>query len=160
MHQKEKHLPDHDRRKRLELTPRRQSLIWGAQGKQVEGGTIVEKQMCHTCSHSPDDWSLSLLAIHQDCEAVGVLHSRGQARYHDAARIRDDLPRSLSTLTWAHTQLKRSSKVCFLVSYTPIPANYQHLDLSSNMSIMGPYAKCQLLILLTCVLDVPLMNLT
>lgn len=93
--------------------------------------------MCRTCSHSPDDRSLSLLAVHQDCEAVGVLHSRGQARYHNAARIRDDLPGSLSTLAWAHTQLQRSSKVCFLVSNIPMPANYQHPDLSSNMIIMG-----------------------
>lgn len=69
----------------LELTPRRQPFIWEAQRKQVEEGIVVEKQVCHTCSHSPDDRSLSLLAVCQDCEGVGVLHSRGQARYHDAA---------------------------------------------------------------------------
>lgn len=121
MHQKAKHLPDHNRRKRLELTPRRQPFIWGAEGMQAEGRTIVEKQTCHTCGHSSDDGSLSLLAVCQDCEGVGVLHSRGQTRDHNAARIRDDLPGSLSTLAWTHTQLQRSSEVCFLVSNTPNP---------------------------------------
>lgn len=103
----------------------------------------MKKQKCHTCNHSPDDGSLSLLAVHQDGEAVGVLHSWGQARDHDAARIRDDLPGSLSTLAWAHTQLQRNSKVCFSVSATPAPGNYQHPDLSCNVRIMGLYALRQ-----------------
>lgn len=107
MHPKEK--PDHDREKRPELPPRRQPLMWGAE----EG--IWWKSKCHTCSDSPDNGGLSLLAIHQHCEAVGVLHAGGQPGDHDAAGVRDHLPRSLSALARAHSQLQ-GSKVCFSVT--------------------------------------------
>lgn len=107
----------------------RQIFIWGVQKKQVEEEIAAEKQACLTCGHSPDDWGLSLLAVHQDCEAVGILHTRGQARYHNAARIRDDLTGSLSTLAWAHTKLQRRSKAFFSVLSTPIPWSYQQFCL-------------------------------
>lgn len=100
--------PPKPRQEGLELTARRQPFIWGVQRKQREEGIVVEKQTCPTCSHSPNDGSISFLAVHQDSEAVSVLHSRGQARDYNAARIRDDFSGSLSTLAWTHTQLQRS----------------------------------------------------
>lgn len=85
------------------------------------------KSRCHTCGDSPDDGGLSLLAIHEHCEAVGVLHAGGQPRDDDAARVRDHLPRSLPALAWAHPQLQ-GTEIC------SFSHSYQHPDWSSGLT--------------------------
>lgn len=64
-----------------------------------------------TGHHTVCGWYSLLLTVYDRLYAVGVLHSRSQARYVNTPRVRGHVSGGFSTLTGSYSQLKNKCRV-------------------------------------------------
>lgn len=69
------------------------------------------KRFILTGHHTVCGWCSLLLAVYDRLDAVGVLHSRSQARYVNTPRVRGHVSGGFSTLTGSYSQLKNKCRV-------------------------------------------------